>query len=163
MGRVPQEYCQGNGAFISRVSGRLCLLRITFRCSERPIICAKMKAWLCQRSQILLSCDVTRRQRPIRDLVSLTLQRSLCNNMRRTRRWAIRRSQPVQVDRLFIIYTCFYLPKFFLLTQCLSQFIMDISIRLLYLIGTITPVWTTLLNILTVHCGRTHIYRDEPR
>ena len=51
-------------------------------CSERPItICAIVKAWLCQMSRICPKGDVTRRQRPMRALVSFTLQRNLRNNM----------------------------------------------------------------------------------
>ena len=42
-----------------------------------------MKTWLYQGSRILPQCDVTRRQRPIRALVSFTLQRKLHTNMRR--------------------------------------------------------------------------------
>ena len=60
-----------------------------------------MKAWLSQWSQICPKCEITRRQRPMRALVSITLQRNLHNNTCAEQDfWAIRRSQPIQVDRL---------------------------------------------------------------
>ena len=50
--------------------------------SEIPItICDIVKTWLSQGSRILSYCDITRRQRPMRALVSLTLQRRLRTNM----------------------------------------------------------------------------------
>ena len=47
-------------------------------CSERPItICDIVKVWLCQGFRIWSKGDVTRRQRPMRALVSFTLQRNV--------------------------------------------------------------------------------------
>ena len=70
-------------------------------CSETPITeCAIVKTWLCQGSRIWPQCNVTRRQRPMRALVSFTLQRNLRTNMRRTNFGAFRHSQLVQVDQL---------------------------------------------------------------
>ena len=48
----------------------------------------------------LTKCDVTGRQRPMRALVSFTLQRNLRTNMGRTRLLAYFRTRLVQVDRL---------------------------------------------------------------
>ena len=159
MGWVPRKYCQGNGAYIFRFSGRLCLLRFTFRCSERPIICAKMKAWLCQGSQILPKCDVTRTRRPMRDIVYLTILRNLYANIRRFV-CAIRRSQPVQVDRLFFISTCFYLSKVY------SVFI-SVYYGHLYTITIFDRNHNSGLNYITQHFDsslRTYAhFREDPR
>ena len=49
-------------------------------CSEIPItICTTVETWLCQGSQIWPKCDITRRQRSMRALISFTLQRNLPN------------------------------------------------------------------------------------
>ena len=47
-------------------------------------ICATVKALLCQGSQTLSQCDVTRRQRTMRALVLFTLQRNVRTTMHRT-------------------------------------------------------------------------------
>ena len=55
-------------------------------CSERLItICALVNSWLCQESGIWFPRDITRRQWPMRALVSFTLQRTPRGEMRRTR------------------------------------------------------------------------------
>ena len=43
-------------------------------------ICAIVKTWLSQGSRTLSQCDLTRRQRPMRALVSFTLQRKFLQN-----------------------------------------------------------------------------------
>ena len=56
-------------------------------CRGRPItiyMYAIGKIWLSKGSRISPQCDITRRQRPMRALVSFTVQRKLCTNMRRT-------------------------------------------------------------------------------
>ena len=53
---------------------------------KRPItICAIVKTWLCQRSGIWPMYNVTRRQRPMRALITFKLQRNLHATMRRSR------------------------------------------------------------------------------
>ena len=70
-------------------------------------MCARVKAWLCQGSRFWLKCDVTRRQRLMRALVSFTLKRKLRTIMRRTLLLGYS-SQPVAypVDR----HLWFYIP-----------------------------------------------------
>ena len=58
-------------------------------------MCAIVKAWLCQGSQIWHKRDLIRRHRHMRGLVTFYAPPCTERDF-----WAIRRSQPVQVDRL---------------------------------------------------------------
>ena len=47
-------------------------------------MCDIVKAWLCRGSGIWPKCDITRRQRPMRALVSFTIQKLGCQHAQNT-------------------------------------------------------------------------------
>ena len=81
-------------------------------CSERPItLCPRVKNWLCQGSRIWPKGDVTRRQRPMRALVSFTLLRNVCTNKCRTQLLGYLPQPACSGWRAGSISTCFYSSK----------------------------------------------------
>ena len=74
-------------------------------------LCAIVKAWQCQGSRIWPKCDVTRKQEPMRVLVSFTLQRNLRANMCRTRHLAYSPQPACSVWPAGFMSISFYLSK----------------------------------------------------
>ena len=92
--------CPGNCGAIGRAVVKNAREARSFSAGIKYWYCiyAKVKACLCQGSGIWPKCDVTRRQRPTRNLALFTLQRNLPSICAEHDFWAFTRSQSVQVQ-----------------------------------------------------------------
>ena len=78
-----------------------------------------MSTWLSQRSRIWPHCDINRRQRPMRALISFTFQKNLRINMRRMRLLGYSRQPgacscwPAGFISIYTIHLIYYIPYIF--------------------------------------------------